>query len=92
MPARRFFAILKASREIESRERNLFLADLCDVAAVPLCNAEFQDNLKRHFIARATGGTWRRGTSVQLDHKDPRGPQILASIVKQKARLEGLGG
>lgn len=94
MPARRFFVMLKTSRKQEADKNNLFLADLCDVAAITMSNAETYENMKKNFISRVTGGSYKRenGTSVRMDYKDKKVVDVLSAICKQKAKLEGLRG
>lgn len=91
MPARRFFVMLKSTKDFEAKRTNLFLADLCDISAIPLCTSEYHEQTKNMFISRVTGGTWRRGATVKMDHKDPNVAMTLQAICNQKARLEGRG-
>lgn len=92
MSARQFFAILESSRKQERIRYNSEMADLCDVTAIAICSGKYAEDLRKFFVARATGGQWRRGTTVKMDHKDPRAPAILQSIFQQKGKLEGLNG
>ena len=92
MPARRFFVMLKESRNQENKAKNLYLSDLCDIQAISICSGEYQEQVKNMFISRVTGGVWRRGTTVKVDYKDKNAANVLGEICKQKAKLEGLNG
>lgn len=52
MPATRFFALLDAGRKLKNVERIAFLADLCDVASIPLGNAEYFKTVRKHIVSR----------------------------------------
>ncbi len=49
MPARRFFAMRTETINYERKSRANFLLDLCDVAAIPLCNADYYKEVKSYF-------------------------------------------
>lgn len=84
--------MLKESRKQEDAKRNLFLADMCDVGAISLCTGEYYDQVKKNFISRVTGGSYKRGTTARMDYKDPKVVDVLGAICRQKAKLEGLNG
>jgi len=84
MPASRFFAILKAGRESERKRLAMFYAELCDIAAIPLCNADYHKGLKQNYTDALLGAKYdKRGRRV-MDAKDPNTAQTLASILGQK--------
>jgi hypothetical protein len=91
MPARRFFVMLKESRDQENQKRWSSMVELCDVAAIPLCNGEYYSQKRAEFAALAMGGELKRGGSVrQFDHKDQRPKEVLKNIFAMKHRTEGL--
>lgn len=76
MPARRFFMMLEAARDIKSFE----FATLCDIAAIPLCKPEYHKNLKDQFLHK----TKRSGTVKIADN--PNAPNPLVEMFKRGAR------
>lgn len=52
MRAALFFRVIKNIRKIHSRERSLFMADLCDVGVIPL-NFQNYKSSKENFVNRA---------------------------------------
>jgi hypothetical protein len=93
MPARRFFTILESSRKAERIRYAYEMADLCDVAAIAICNGQYADDLRKSFISRGTGKPWRRNNTVKMtDARDPQAANVLGAIFKAKAKLEGLNG
>jgi len=91
MPARQFFALLKSSRELANEQRWQFMAEMCSVAAIPMCNTEYYKEVEGYFIAKLIGGNYKRGGVVQMSYDDPKAPKILDDIFKQKGRLDGHG-
>ncbi len=91
MPARRFFSMLKSSRQVEEEKRSLFLSELCDVSYVSACTHTSYENVRNYFLSRAVGGTWKRGGAVKMDYKDPHTTNILKSMFDQKRKVEGHG-
>lgn len=53
MPASRFFAMLKAGRELRAIDRAHMLADLCDVSAISLADSKFYALVKDGYRTRA---------------------------------------
>ena len=49
MPARRFFAMVNAGRRIMMAE----YAELCDIAAIPMCDPKYHRQLKGAYVAGA---------------------------------------
>ena len=92
MPARTFFAILEQSRKHEGVRRNSMMMDFCDIAAISICNGDYQEKIKASFQTRIVGGSWQRGPTAKMDSKDPRAKATLDAIFKQKGKLEGLNG
>lgn len=92
MPAKRFFAMLTKSRDMESKKHSYKMIELCDVVAISFATPEYQKELKAMYQSRIHGGSWSRGATVKFDHKDPTPAQTLGAILKQKSRLEGLRG
>lgn len=52
MPASRFFRLVDAGRRIKQVRHAFFMADLVDVASIPLANAKYSEFVKNSFLKR----------------------------------------
>jgi len=83
MPARSFFSLVRASRELKSEERNWFLMELCDVAACATGIADYHSKLKEVYFQRVFPGARIPSGRPVVDLTDPD---------KTKSALAGLLG
>lgn len=90
MPARQFFSMLENGRRLDNERRWQTMVDLCDVQAISICSGEYHEQVRSSFIAKITGGQWRRGSAIVMDATDPRAAKILEDVFAQKSKLEGL--
>lgn len=52
MPASRFFAMLKAGREVSEAKRALHISDLCDVSSIALGDSKYYMSVKNQYRDR----------------------------------------
>jgi hypothetical protein len=74
MRATLFFKVLNAAREKHAKEKCAFLAEICNVATIPL-NFKNHEIFAKHYRELAYGKPKRRA----LDIKDEKTAHILAS-------------
>lgn len=90
MPAKTFFAMLKAGREEQFKRHNAFMADLCDVGAVPIYTAEYHKGLREYYLKISDPDSKISKTPV-LNAADPETGRLVASLFTQKGKVEGYG-
>ena len=73
MRATLFFKTMRHGRKIYSAERNTFMADLCNVATIPL-SLENHKTFSKMYLERVYGAARRKA----LDLKDEKTAHILA--------------
>lgn len=88
MPAKTFFAMLKAGREEQQQKQNAFLADLCDITAVPIYTAEYHKKLREYYLSLAYPESKIKKGQI-LNAADPETGKLIASLFKQKGKVEG---
>jgi hypothetical protein len=92
MQAKSFFAVLIESRKQEEQRNAEMYMELCDVNLISVGGAKYAEELKACYLARITGGSWKRGVAVKMEPDDPRAKSFLDGVFKQKSKLEGLSG
>jgi hypothetical protein len=90
MPAKTFFAMLKAGREEQIQKHNAFLADLCDITAVPIYTAEYHKKLREYYLKLAYPDS-RMNKGKTLSSIDPETGKLIASLFRQKGKVDGNG-
>jgi len=84
--------MLASARKIEKTKRNIWLADLVDVAGVPQYQSKYQTELRNYFLQLAFPEMQSKAKSgAALDSADPETGALIASILAQKKRAEGHG-
>ncbi len=53
MPASRFFSVFKAGQKIKFAEKQMTMAALCDIAAIPMANVKYYESVRHGFITSA---------------------------------------
>jgi hypothetical protein len=87
MPARSFFAMRRASFDILGDQFNRLYLGLCDVAAIPLTNHKYVEELKTMYLSRS-GIKAEKKAAHFFDAKDPRAAEVLGAALRQKLRIE----
>lgn len=90
MPAKTFFAMLKAGRELENEKKYSFFAELCDISAVPIYTHEYHQKLREYYLKLAFPDI-KISHGPVLDASSPETGKLLESLFAQKGRLEGYG-
>jgi hypothetical protein len=90
IPARRFFAMLQSGRKMKSKERLHLLADLTDIASIPIYTPEFSKQLREHYL-KSAHPEYQFTKGIVMDAAGPEAGAILADIFRQKKRVEGHG-
>lgn len=90
MPARTFFAMLKAGREEQSQRHYAILADFCDISAVPIYTAEYHKKLREYYLQIAFPNS-KMSRGPILDSSNPETGKLISALFAQKGKVEGYG-
>lgn len=80
MPARTFFAMLKAGRKLDAQKKYSFMADLSDVSAVPLYLPEYHSKLRDYYLSLAYPINKSKNENV-FDGKDPNAFAFFSAMI-----------
>jgi hypothetical protein len=86
MLATRFYAMLKAGKEIAYRKDSRFLMEMCDVAAVSFGGAEYAEKLQKVYYYRSIGQENRLKNEGVMDPADPNTGQLIQSMFNSVSR------
>ena len=89
MPAARFYAMLKAGREMSYQRDSWLLKELCDVQAISICGGEYAEKLRAVYEKRALGIKDTPEKSKAMDPADPRTAEIILSMFGNGGRRLG---
>jgi hypothetical protein len=83
MDARRFFAMVKGLRRVRSWE---FL-QLCDIAAIPICDVEYYKQVRATFLPPANRPVVPDSSSHAVDSAGPEAMwAFMTAVVSKKGR------
>jgi hypothetical protein len=96
MPARRFFAMLIELKEQHRKQSAAFLYDLCDVAAIAICDVKYLKELKGYY-KNLQNETWseplfNKNPRRVFKADDPKESKAAANVLKAALNGVVLGG
>lgn len=86
MPARRFFAMMEAGREMKAQEQAADYVAKCDIAAIAIGDVKYYNEVRKVFRDRAFGAS-PEAKRPALDPTDPKTIKMLQDITLQASRL-----
>ena len=80
IPARRFFSLLKAGKELEYKRNSKNYAELCRISFIAIANERYRNDLIALYSGRVTEENYQRPA---MPSGDPNTAKMLAFMIRK---------